>query len=219
MGAATMGVLAAAGEGLAAGASAVGEGIATGASAVGEGLATGASAVGEGLSALPGMAADVASWAGKGIMGVPEMAADVASWSAGKVADAAQWTGGKAADFAQWSQDQIAATPGRVADFAQWTGEGAKDMLSQAWQNVKENNIEPLIARDESGAIDGWKTAGNVAYAIPGGLAAVKGFGGGSNSQPVSVPDMSTPPDTTGGQAQAEDAEMLLNVLRSKTEG
>lgn len=201
MGSAIMGALATAGEYVAAGASAAGEGLAAGASAVGKGIATGASAVGEGIAAAPGMAADAFQW------------------TTGKVADAAQWTGGKAADFAQWSQDQIAATPGRVADFAQWTGEGAKDMLSQAWQNVKENNIDPLIARDESGAIDGWKTAGNVAYAIPGGLAAVKGFGGGSNSQPVSAPDMSTPPDTTGGQAQAEDAEMLLNVLRSKTEG
>ena len=167
-----------------------GEYVAAGASAVGEGIATGASAVGEGVAAAPGMAAD-----------------------------AAQWTAGKAADFAQWTGEQAMATPGRVADFAQWTGEGAKDMLSQAWQNVKENNIEPLLARDESGAIDGWKTAGNVAYAIPGGLAAVKGFGGGEQTQTASAPDMSTPPDTTGGQAQAEDAEMLLNVLRSKTEG
>lgn len=203
MGSAIMGALATAGEYVAAGASATGEGLAAGASAVGEGIATGASAVGEGVAAAPGMAADAFQW------------------TTGKVADAAQWTGGKAADFAQWSQDQIAATPGRVADFAQWTGEGAKDMLSQAWQNVKENNIDPLIARDESGAIDGWKTAGNIAYAIPGGLAAVKGFGGGgqTQTQPVSVPDMSTPPDTIGGQAQAEDAKMLLNVLRSKTEG
>lgn len=156
----------------------------------GEYVAAGASAVGEGVAAAPGIAAD-----------------------------AVQWTAGKAADFAQWTGEQAMATPGRVADFAQWTGEGAKDMLSQAWQNVKENNIEPLIARDESGAIDGWKTAGNVAYAIPGGLAAVKGFGGGEQTQTASAPDMSTPPDTTGGQAQAEDAEMLLNVLRSKTEG
>ena len=190
MGSAIMGALATAGEYVAAGAS-----------AAGEGLAAGASAVGKGIAAAPGMAADAFQW------------------TTGKVADAAQWTGGKAADFAQWSQDQIAAAPGRVADFAQWTGEGAKDMLSQAWQNVKENNIDPLIARDESGAIDGWKTAGNIAYAIPGGLAAAKGFGGGEQTQTVSAPDMSTPPDTTGGQAQAEDAEMLLNVLRSKTEG
>lgn len=190
MGSAIMGALATAGEYVAAGAS-----------AAGEGLAAGASAVGEGVAAAPGMAADAALW------------------TIGKVADAAQWTGGKAADFAQWSQDQIAAAPGRVADFAQWTGEGAKDMLSQAWQNMKENNIDPLIARDESGAIDGWKTAGNVAYAIPGGLAAVKGFGGGEQTQTASAPDMSTPPDTTGGQAQAEDAEMLLNILRSKAEG
>ena len=190
MGSAIMGALATAGEYVAAGASATGEGLAAGASAVGEGITTGASAVGEGVAAAPGMAAD-----------------------------AAQWTAGKAADFAQWTGEQAMATPGRVADFAQWTGEGAKDMLSQAWQNVKENNIEPLIARDESGAIDGWKTAGNVAYAIPGGLAAVKGFGGGEQTQTASAPDMSTPPDTTGGQAQAEDAEMLLNVLRSKTEG
>lgn len=201
MGSAIMGALATAGEYVAAGASAAGEGLAAGASAVGEGIATGASAVGEGVAAAPGMAADAAQW------------------TTGKVADAAQWTGGKAADFAQWTNDQIAAAPGRVADFAQWTGEGAKDMLSQAWQNVKENNIDPLIARDESGAIDGWKTAGNIAYAIPGGLAAAKGFGGGEHMQTVSAPDMSTPPDTTGGQAQAEDAEMLLNVLRSKTEG
>lgn len=160
----------------------------------GEYVAAGASAAGEGLaagaSAVGEGIATGASAVGEGVAAAPEM-----------VADALQWTTGK------------------VADAAQWTGEGAKDMLSQAWQNVKENNIEPLIARDESGAIDGWKTAGNVAYAIPGGLAAVKGFGGGEQTQTASTPDMSTPPDTTGGQAQAEDAEMLLNVLRSKTEG
>lgn len=160
----------------------------------GEYVAAGASAAGEGLaagaSAVGEGIATGASAVGEGVAAAPEM-----------VADALQWTTGK------------------VADAAQWTGEGAKDMLSQAWQNVKENNIEPLIARDESGAIDGWKTAGNVAYAIPGGLAAAKGFGGGEQTQTVSAPDMSTPPDTTGGQAQTEDAEMLLNVLRSKTEG
>ena len=160
----------------------------------GEYVAAGATAAGEGLAAG-------ASAVGKGIATGASAVGEGVAAAPGMAADAAQWTAGK------------------EADFAQWTGEGAKDMLSQAWQNVKENNIDPLIARDESGAIDGWKTAGNIAYAIPGGLAAAKGFGGGEQTQTVSASDMSTPPDTTGGQAQAEDAEMLLNVLRSKTEG
>ena len=149
---------------------------------------------------------------GSAIMGALATAGEYVAAGASAVGEGVAAAPGIAADAVQW-------TAGKAADFAQWTGEGAKDMLSQAWQNVKENNIEPLIARDESGAIDGWKTAGNVAYAIPGGLAAVKGFGGGEQTQTASAPDMSTPPDTTGGQAQAEDAEMLLNVLRSKTEG
>ena len=167
--------------------------------ALAEGASTAGSAMAEGASAVGGAIANGASAVGE--------------------------FGGKAADLVKEGADAFGKNVlSPAVDFAaengEYAGSKAKDFFSQAWDNAKNDigeRLDKVIVRDESGGIDGWKTAGNIGY--EGGKAILsRSFAGGEGGDQAQMPDMSQakPPPFQQAETNMPDAENELNKLRNR---
>ena len=115
-----------------------------------------------------------------------------------------------------------------VSDSAKEAGKntfsGAKNFLAQGWENAKkdfgeklDNIVDNIVVKDESGNIDGWKTAGNAAYHGGKALLASSFSGGGNGGQDAfSQAPAQTAPVQNADTSENPDAEEELNKLRNK---
>lgn len=185
-------------------ASSVGSGIVSGVSSIGSGIASGASSIGSGIAAG-------AKTIGSGM------------------ADAASGIGSGAIDFVSGAAKEGSDFIGKnivnpVIDSAKEAGQnafgGAKDFFAQGWDNAKKDfgeRLDNIMVKDESGNIDGWKTAGNVAYQSGKALLSSNfaGNGGGAKVSMDQSQAQATPLPQTE-TAVAPNAEDELNKLRNR---
>ena len=177
-----------------------------------------------GITEIFGAGAAGSEAAGTAIEGATASIGEGAGAStAGGVANTVAEGLGNAAEFVNQAASAVGekvVTP--AANFAQGAGEyvggKAKDFFSQAWDNAKSDigeKVDKMVVRDESGKIDGGKTAGNLGYEGAKALMS-RAFasGGGEEDQ---LPDMSQAkaPPVQQAEAAMPDAENELNKLRN----
>lgn len=162
--------------------------------------------------ALGSMASSVGSGIAAGAEAVGEFGGGAIDFVSGAAKNGANFIGGNV----------VSPVMDSAKEAGQEAFDGAKDFFAQGWENAKNDfgeKLDGIVVKDTKGDIDGWKTAGNVAYHGSKALLAA-GFAGGNKGGVGQVPpdhsqDQSDPVQQAD-TAIAKNAEEELNKLRSK---